>query len=172
MIGDLSLLPILQLESKHVPVTGSGSRVQTLLCLADKVGYRFGRIGANHGLDAAGEFERVRHMAIGQYQRPIKVVVSNDGRFWCDNTHWALAAVVRAGHHVTLGVVSHYLIVMNGDSVEVIGAPSSLRGDDFLLAVENARRIDYRLQQGWRPRSLSYTMSDLFFEGGYDRIVL
>jgi hypothetical protein len=156
-------------HSKHVPKGIDTPPISRLKQLATEVGYHYCDLGHHQRLDPEQDRTYVSSMARMRDMRPTKLVLTRCGRLWCDNTHWGLAAMARWGTDVKVDRIPFYLVDLRGSSPLIIRRPLGLMGRGLELAVSNARAIQLRLDKGWRPIDIRFTLGDLFDLGGYDR---
>jgi len=167
---EFSSLRIAQLETKHTPPGIDTSKLATMRLLASTVGYSYSDVGSNLCLTIEEDRQRVREMAQCRQQRPIKVVITRDCRVWADNTHWSISCLLRLGLHARLGDVEYYIVDLRRGmqpNARIVGCPPSLYGSARALAINNAWAIQRRLDRGWRPLNLSYTLGALAIDAGY-----
>lgn len=156
-------------ESKHcAPGVGSDISVQ-LRILAEKVGYAFADIGAEAQRSADEERAYVTTMAAALQIRPIKIVITSCSKIWTDNTHWTLAALRRYGRDCTIGEVPHYVVQFTDRGARLIAPPPTMNESAAIESLRLAGNIQQRLDLGWRPLAISYTVGELFQDGRYDR---
>jgi hypothetical protein len=168
-ITELFAEHLADMHSKHVPKGIDTPHVLRLKQLASRVGYRYCDLGHYQRLDPEQDGIYVASMARTRDMRPVKLVLTRCGRVWCDNTHWGLAAMVRWGTDVRVDQIPFYLIDLRSSTPVIVGRPLGLMGRGLALAVSNARSIQRRLDKGWRPIDVRFTMGDLFDLGRYDR---
>lgn len=156
-------------HSKHVPKGIGTPHISRLKQLASRVGYRYCDLGHHQRLEPEQDRIYVSSMARMRDMRPVKLVLTRCGRLWCDNTHWGLAAMARWGTDVRVDHIPFYLIDLRDSIPVIVRRPLGLMGRGLALAISNARSIQLRLDRGWRPTDIRFTMGDLFDLGGYDR---
>jgi hypothetical protein len=154
-------------QSKHIPEDLTGPLADLFKALASGVGYPFARIGTHKRRSADADRDAVRRMATLAPPRPVKLVVTRNGLLWADNTHWALAALVRHGVDAQVRDIPHYFVDLRGDPPAVVRRPTSLSGEHLRLSVAYAAKIQDRLDRGWRPSEVSFTVGDLYALGRY-----
>ena len=154
-------------ESKHVPQSVESPLIDELIELARAMGYANPKMGAHQGMNAHEDRQYVRALVERTELRPLKFVLTRDGRVWADNTHWTLAAVLKHGLDQTIADVPHYFVDFTDPRALVINRPESLLGLRFDDAVRKAGWIQERLDLGWRPPTVSFTIEDLLESGGY-----
>lgn len=150
------------LECKHV-IFGSPKNVYDDLV---RVGYECALFGSSMHSTLLQSIKRVDLMVLNtEYRRAIGVVRTSDGKYWCANTHTALAYILRAGNEdLTCGEVPFYLVECGkpGESHIIYSHNNSLwdSREHVAKAVEKALHIEERTRKGSR-KSLTYTIGDL-----------
>lgn len=157
-------------HSKHVPKGIDTPHVSHLRQLARKVGYRYCDLGHHQRLDPEQDRIYVSSMARMRDMRPVKLVLTQCGRLWCDNTHWGLAAMVRWGIGARVEHIPFYLIDLRDSAPVIVRRPSGLMGRGLEISISNAKSIQQRLDKGWRPIDTRFTLGDLFDLGKYSSI--
>lgn len=102
-------------------------------------------------------------MSHSQCQRAVRFVISRDNRLWSDNTHWTLAYLLEKGTEALVSDISMYLVDFR-DLCPAIYDKDGVIFDsiyDIKCAIASAKRIQERLDLGWRPSELSYTIKQL-----------
>jgi hypothetical protein len=155
------------LESKHIPQNLENAQSDIFDSLARKVGYHYSRIGAHQGLTQVEDVDRVRLIASNGSLRPMRVVISKDGRLWADNTHTGLALLLRCGAAAELADIPCYFVDLCGIVPRVIHRPSTLIEPYLSVCVSKAKWLQWRIDLGWRPLTLSFTLGELFALGEY-----
>jgi hypothetical protein len=158
---------ILDAEAKHVPRDVDFPLRDRLLALATAAKYPYPFMGQHQGLTAEQDRIYVTELAQCGSFRPLKFVITKDGRVWADNTHWTLAALLRHGGSTTVGAVPSYLIDLRGSKPVLFNAPATLLGSMRERATQAALSIEERLRLGWRPADVSFRIRDLSRLGGY-----
>jgi len=170
-VKELLAVRLADTHSKHVPKGINTPQISQLKQLASRVGYRYCDLGHHQRLDPEQDRIYVSSMARMRDIRPPKLVLTRCGRLWCDNTHWGLAAMARWGTDVRVGHVPFYLVDLRDSIPVIVRRPLGLMGRGMELAISNARSIQLRLDMGWRPIDIWFTLGDLFDLGGYDALM-
>lgn len=158
---------LVELQAKHLPSDATSPKLEILRERSRAVGYKHSEMGNHQQLSP--ELDRFYVQSLSRLVgfRPIKIVVDQDCRLWADNTHWTLAALLRFGREASTKDVPYYLVDMRTDSPIIVNRPSTLIGRSRSVAMENAKRIIQRLESGWRPTILSFTIGELYNLGEY-----
>ncbi|MER8513721.1 hypothetical protein NKH47_12305 [Mesorhizobium sp. M1060] len=168
-LASIRARPLADLQSKHT-VPGDMSPVSIALRrLGADVGYPYADIGTDHRRDHGADRVYVARMAVEAQLRPIKIVITRCNRLWADNTHWALAALRKFGPGCHIGDVEHYVVRFVGMGPELLALPPTMGEAERREAIRLASSIQTRLDAGWRPHSVSYTIGQLFRDGRYGR---
>lgn len=95
--------------------------------------------------------------------RAVRFVITKDARIWSDNTHWTLAHLIKNGMDVMVGDIPMYVVDFR-KKIPCIYDKEGIVFDslhDIKSAIASAKRIQERLDIGWRPCNLSYKIGDL-----------
>lgn len=153
-------------QSKHIPQNMVGDRANLFEKLSQKVGYKYIRIGLYRGYTHRKDISFVHGLANGEIS-PVKIVITKDGRLWADNTHRALACMIKYGKETTINKIPHYYVDLRGEFPIIVHKPKSLAMPNLNIAVLYAKEIQERLLLGWRPQNISFTLGELFDIGNY-----
>lgn len=162
---------MLDLETKHVAYD-STQKNKDIIKQGKDVGYDYVLFGTHRGKwkddneRLSFEVERIKSMTYSTESRPIKVVIGSSGKIFIDNTHWALAYVLRYGKDVKLNQVPFYIVDFRQNIPQIIDIKNSvIKNDvDITRAVNSAGKIEQRVQKGWRKNntsSLAYLHDEL-----------
>lgn len=108
--------------------------------------------------------EEPKNMSHSLCHRAVRFVISKDDRLWSDNTHWTLAYILEKGVDALVLDVPMYIVDFR-ESYPVIYDKDGVVFDsiyDIKCAIASAKRIQERLDLGWRPPELSYTIKQLY----------
>jgi hypothetical protein len=169
LLRDISKELLADVASKHCAAGVDSTMIRQLRLLAENVDYEFAIIGADAHRGPHEDRSYVAAMATSFEIRPIKIVVTSCGRIWTDNTHWTLAALRKYGRSCTVGEVAHYVVQFGECGARLITRPITMDESAARESLRLAGNIQQRLDLGWRPPSISYTIGDLFEDGRYDR---
>lgn len=148
-------------ESKHV----ADFRYETKIFFerSDLVGYPNTILGIHRNARIKNEYFRIQNMSSSLCTRAIRLVISRDGRLWSDNTHWTLAYILKKGVDTLVLDIPMYIVDFR-ESYPIIYDKEGVVFDsiyDIKCAIASAKRIQERLDLGWRPSELSYTIKQL-----------
>lgn len=154
---------LIDLQSKHIPYVSK--ETQKLYDLALKVDYTWVVFGSHKkGCTLVTEKQEIEELANLSENRPVRIIFANDNRLWVDNTHWAIAYINKIGKDAKLKDIPFYLIDQrNEDEIIVVDYKDSLikNDNDIKVAIGRSLRINDRLNNGWRPKDVSYTIGEL-----------
>ena len=148
-------------ESKHVASFKEDTK--RFFEYSDLVGYPNTVLGVHRNASIENEYYRIQNMSHSQCCRAVRFVISKDGRLWSDNTHWTLAYIFEKGPEAMVSDIPAYIIDFR-ESNPVIYDKNGVVFDsifDVKSAIASAKRIQERLDLGWRPSGLSYTIKQL-----------
>ena len=97
-------------------------------------------------------------------QRAVRFVISRDSRIWSDNTHWTLAYLIKQGMDVTIMNIPMYILDFRGEIPIIFDKNGAVFDSlhDIKSAIASAKRIQERIDKGWRPCNLSYKIINLY----------
>lgn len=153
---------IISVESKHV--ADLRDNTEKFFEYSKKVGYMNTILGNHRNSSIKNEYARIKNMSASECERAIRFVITKDERLWSDNTHWALAYLLKYGLETTLLDIPAYIIDFR-DSTPVVFDKSGVVFDsvfDIKSSIASANRIQERLTIGWRPLEVSYTIKNLY----------
>lgn len=159
-------------QSKHIPANLKGQRSDLFNSLANKVGYQCSRIGTRPGgltLTQEEDVAIVQTIAKSQKIRPVKFCITKDKKIWADNTHNVLAALLLYGENVVIKNIPHFIVDLRGRHPVVFNCPDSLINPNLGISINAALYIQEKLDNGWRPENISFTIGELFEFGGYNK---
>lgn len=148
-------------ESKHVADFRNCTKI--FFEYSDLVGYPNTILGIHRNASIENEYLRIQNMSQSICHRAARFVISRDGRLWSDNTHWTLAYILEKGTEVLVSDIPMYVIDFR-ESCPIIYDKEGVVFDsiyDVKCAIASAKRIQERLDLGWRPSELSYTIKQL-----------
>lgn len=152
---------VFELESKHVIEINDDTKIFEEL--GEKVGWTNTVLGSHRNSPIKAEGEMIFSMADTVPFRPVKVVITRDGRFWADNTHHAVAGLIRAEYAGYVEDIPVYIVDFRTDVPTIYDIEGSVRDSvhDIRHAIASAKKIQDRVDLGWRPCEYSYTIGDL-----------
>ncbi len=160
-IADFLYKRIEDVESKHV--ADYRNRTKIFFEHSDLVGYQNTILGIHRNASIENEYFRIKNMSHSLCHRAVRFVISKDNRLWSDNTHWTLAYILEKGVDALVLDVPMYIVDFR-ESYPVIYDKDGVVFDsiyDIKCAIASAKRIQERLDLGWRPPELSYTIKQL-----------
>lgn len=152
-----------EIESKHIVYPNLH---KDMVELSHNVQYEYLIIGSHRkNSKILSETERINNMKIASCKRPARFVISRDDRVWADNTHWTLSFVLN-NQSACIKDVPAYIIDFRNEIPTIININNSVYDSVscILNAIECAYAIQKRLDNGWRPVSIKFTINDLLHE--------
>ena len=162
-VQELLPLKLMNLECKHIAYVDN--KTLKIHENALEVGYKNDILGSHRTYtNIFDELSRINNMSQSYCLRAVRVVITQDGRRWSDNTHWTLSYLLRYGKDTTLQKIPFYVIDFRNENPAVINYASTLFDSitEIRKAIEAANSIQARLDRGWRTDGLNYTIGDLF----------
>lgn len=159
---DISQIYLSRLQCKHILYENEKNTI--FLDLAEKVGYKWTLFGSHRELpeEKRVEFEldRINSMAASDINRAVRIVRVSNGKIFVDNTHWALSFMKRLGVKAKLRDIPFYLVDFCHEVPLIVDVSNSVlrTNKDMKNAVNAAGDIEERIQNGWRPNNISYTI--------------
>lgn len=151
-------------ESKHVAFESDTTCV--FFELSKQVEYENTILGIHRTSRIYDEYLRIQNMSHSPCLRAVRFVITKDNNIWSDNTHWTLAYIYKYGFETTLSDVPLYLVDLRKDNPVIYDCEGVVFDSlsDIKKALEAAMSIQRRLDLGWRPRNISYTIGQLYFD--------
>lgn len=148
-------------ESKHV--ASKKEETAAFFQCSQKVGYPNTVLGIHRNSNIRNEFFRIQNMSRSLCQRAVRFAICSDGKIWSDNTHWTLAYLLKKGANISVSEIPAYIIDFRGNHPIVYDKNNVVFDSvsDIKSAIASAKRIQERLDLGWRPIELSYTIKQL-----------
>lgn len=162
-IQKLLPLRLISLECKHIAYIDD--KTSKLHENALEIGYKNYILGSHRAYtNIFDELSRIHNMAQSSCLRAVRIVITRDGRYWSDNTHWTLSYLFRYGVETKIQKIPFYVIDFRNENPIAINHAFTLFDSvtEIRNAVEAAHSIQKRLDIGWRTKELSYTIGDLF----------
>ena len=151
-------------ESKHVAFKNDSTNI--FFELSEQVGYANTILGIHRTSIIENEYLRIKNMSQTPCLRAVRFVITKDNNIWSDNTHWTLAYIYKYGLDTKIADIPLYLIDFR-NKIPIIFDCNGVVFDslsDIKQAIEAAKNIQKRLEFGWRPRNISYTIGQLYFD--------
>ncbi len=161
---DVLDLKISELECKHILCENTDN--QFFVELAKKVQYQWVVFGSHRGLKEEEriqfEINRINDMASSDFCRPVRIVKTDNGKLFADNTHWVLAYLKRFGDNIKLKDIPFYLVDFCHKIPLIVDFNNSVikNYEDIKNAVNAAGEIEERIEKGWRDDNISYTIQE------------
>lgn len=154
-------IKLMEAESKHVAFFNDKTKI--FFELSEKVNYNNTILGIHRHATIQNEYFRINNMSKSACFRAVRFVITRDDRIWSDNTHWALAYLIKYGMDVTIMDIPMYIIDFREDVPTIFDKKGAVFDSlfDIKSAIASAQRIQERLDKGWRPCNLSYKIIDL-----------
>lgn len=162
-VKELLTLKLVCLECKHIAFVDQYTYRFHENAL--DIGYKNDILGSHRTYtNIFDELSRINNMRRSSCLRAIRIVITQDGRCWSDNTHWTLSYLFRYGKDIRLQKIPFYVVGFRNETPKVVDYASTLFDSitEIRNAVEAAHNIQKRLDIGWRPKELNYTIGDLF----------
>ncbi len=149
-------------ESKHV--ANYSNETKRFFKYSEVVGYPNTLLGFHKNSNIQNEYFRIINMSQTVCNRTVRFVITKDNRIWSDNTHWTLAYLIQNGHTTLLSDIPAYIIDFR-NLYPIVFDKDNIVFDslyDIKSAIASAKRIQDRLDLGWRPSEDSYTIRQLY----------
>jgi hypothetical protein len=156
---DLYNFNLLDLNCKHIAYINSTT--QKIFKLSESVGYKWCILGSNRNSDISNEKERIIQMKDSNYRRPIRIIITKDFRMWCDNTHWTISYILKYGKNIKIKDIPFYIINLKEDIIIDFNNLVMIDYEDIHNIISCAKELQTRIDNGWRPCEISYTIGDL-----------
>ena len=154
---------IIDTQSKHISPNTPKGISKVFEDLSKKVNYKFCYMSVGYNFSIEYDRDYVKHIANQHVIRPVKFVVTKDGRIWADNTHTSLALIIKLGTKIKICDCPYYIVDFR-KNIRVINTKVLPDKKEIIeKVVLNALKIQNRINEGWRPSKYSYTIGDLFF---------
>lgn len=151
-------------ESKHVANYQNSTKI--FFECSEKVKYPNTILGIHRNTSIENEYFRIKNMSVSICNRAVRFIISRDGRLWSDNTHWTLAYLLQKGTEATVSDIPSYIIDFR-EEFPIIYDKNGVVFDsiyDIKSAIASAKRIQERVDLGWRPVGLTYTIKQLYLD--------
>ena len=159
---DISNLKLSELECKHILLKTEDTKI--FVDLAEKVDYKWVVFGSHRGLDEKDrvqfEINRINEMIKSTTSRAVRIVRTSNDKYFADNTHWILAYLKRIGDNAKLSDIPFYLVDFCHEKPIIVDVKNSVikNHEDMKNAVNAAGDVEERIEYGWRPNGISYTI--------------
>lgn len=155
-------------ECKHIAINTPINIANIYQEKASMVNYEYCFMSLKNNYNIKDNREYVRSMAKIPNFRPAKYVIDKNGRIWADNTHTSLSIMVRNGFLASIKSADFFFVDLRDKNI--IFQPQHLpilSNEIYFQIVFNALKLQQRIDNGWRPVSLSYTLENLYLYDNY-----
>ena len=155
---------LINTESKHVALKNDATSI--FFELSEKVEYSNTILGIHRTSIITNEYFRIKNMSNSSCLRAVRFVITKDKRIWADNTHWTLAYIYIYGLGAKISDIPLCII----DFRSILPIIYDCEGvvfdsiSDIKKSIAAAKSIQERLELGWRPNKISYTIGQLYNE--------
>lgn len=149
-------------ESKHVAFKNDATNI--FFELSEQVEYENTILGIHRTSIIQNEYLRIKNMSQSSCFRAVRFVIAKDNNIWSDNTHWTLAYIYKYGLETRISDIPLYIIDFR-NKLPVIYDCEGVVFDslsDIKKSMAAAMSIQKRLDLGWRPQNISYTIGQLY----------
>lgn len=164
-----SKLLIKDTECKHIAINTPVNTAKIFQERASIVNYEYCFMSLKSNYNINDNHKYVQHMVETPNFRPAKYVIDKNGRIWTDNTHTSLSIMVRNGIFASINSADYFFIDLREENI--IFQPNYLPilpNEIYSKIIFNALKIQQRIDNGWRPISLSYTLENLYLYDNYN----
>lgn len=154
---------LIELESKHFV---SIEENQELNELANKVHYDYAVFGSHRHARVSDEKNRILNMKKALCNRAVRIVIDKYGRVWSDNTHWTISYILQLGSDTEIIDIPVYIVDFRQEIPSIVNINNTLfdSTESIIDAIECAKQIQIRVENGWRDLNISYQIKDLIKE--------
>lgn len=153
-------------ESKHVALKNDATNI--FFELSEKVAYNNTILGIHRTPIIRNEYLRIRNMSNSSCLRAVRFVITDDERIWSDNTHWTLAYIYKYGIQTSITDIPFYIVDFRNQKPVIYDCGGVVFDSlsDIQKAIIAAKTIQERLDLGWRPKEITYTIGQLYNDLG------
>lgn len=154
---------LIELESKHFVSIKENPKLYEL---ANKVNYDYAIFGSHRRARISDEKNRILNMKKTDCNRAVRFVIDKYGRVWSDNTHWTISYILKLGNDAKIIDVPAYIVDFRQSIPSIININNTLfdSTESIVDAIQCARQIQNRVENGWRDLNISYQIKDLIKE--------
>lgn len=156
-------------ECKHIAINTPINIANIFQEKAAMVNYEYCFMSLKNNYNVKDNHEYVLSMAKAPNFRPAKYVIDKSGRIWADNTHTSLSIMVRDGFFTPIKSADYFFVDLRVENI--IFQPQHLpilSNKIYSQIIFNALKLQQRIDNGWRPISLSYTLENLYLYDNYN----
>lgn len=150
-------------QSKHIALNTPLMHATEFEKRSKAIGYPFCYMSNGNTFDAYLVASYISNMHHNGFSRPAKYVLASDNRVWADNTHTSLLHVYQNGPNVMIGRTNFYIVDIRSTMSKLVLCGQKIDPAHYASIEQNAKQINLRLDQRWRPRPLTYTILDLIY---------
>lgn len=149
-------------ESKHVAFKNDATDI--FFELSEQVEYENTILGIHRTSIIQNEYLRIKNMSQSPCLRAVRFVIAKDNNIWSDNTHWTLAYIYKYGLETRISNIPLYIIDFRNKLPIVYDCEGVVFDSlsDIKKSMAAAMSIQKRLDLGWRPQNISYTIGQLY----------
>lgn len=153
---------LINTESKHVAFKNDTTNI--FFELSAQVKYENTILGIHRTSIIKNEYMRIINMSQSPCSRAIRFVIPKDNNIWSDNTHWTLAYIYKYGLETKIADIPFYIVDFRNELPVIYDCEGVVFDSlsDIKKAIAAARSIQERLDLGWRPQNISYTIGQLY----------
>lgn len=153
---------LINTESKHVALKNDATSI--FFELSEKVEYNNTILGIHRTSIITNEYFRIKNMSNSSCLRAARFVITKDKRIWADNTHWTLAYIYKYGLGAKISDIPLYIIDFRSKLPIIYDCEGVVFDSisDIKKSIAAAKSIQERLELGWRPNKISYTIGQLY----------
>lgn len=168
-IVKLSKTLIKNVECKHIELNTPLPIAKIFEQKSTSVNYPFCYMSLKDNYNIIENQNYVRNMANIPNFRPAKYIIDKNGRIWADNTHTSLSIMIRNGFFAPINSADYYFVdLRKGITIFQPSHLPILNEAIYNKIVINSLKLQKRLNEGWRPLSLSYTLENLYLTDKYN----
>ena len=155
---------LINTESKHVAFKNDATNI--FFKLSEQVEYENTILGIHRTSIIKNEYMRIKNMSQSPCLRAVRFVITKDNHIWSDNTHWTLAYIYKYGMDARIADIPLYIVDFRNKSPVIYDCEGVVFDSlsDIKKALVAANSIQERLNLGWRPQNISYTIGQLYFD--------
>lgn len=124
--------------------------------------------GSHKGGTPETEKAIIDKMVADNFKRPVRIVVDQFNRVWADNTHSVCSWVLRKGAYARLQDIPYYVVDLSKGAPVLYDVKGTLSDSltDIRTAIACSRRITVKVDAGFRPVGVVWTIQDIIINMG------
>lgn len=155
-------------ECKHIAISTPEQIASVFELKAAFVNYDYCYMSLKNNYNVKDNQKYVYRMADVPNFRPAKYIIDKTTRIWADNTHTSLSIMVRNGIAASINSSDFYFVdLREGNNIFQPSYLPILSDTAYFKIINNSLKLQKRIDEGWRPLSLSYTMERLYLDDHY-----